>query len=63
MRKRGWCRFHGGLRGKGDKTLVVLHELYPSKQAPDDAIASRSASGAGEQFEQLDTILVAMVRS
>ncbi len=46
---------------KGDKTLLVLHELYPSKQALDDAIASGSTSGAGEQFEQLDTLLVTLV--
>ena len=48
---------------KGDKTLLALHELYPSKQALDDAIASGSTSGAGEQFEQLDTLLVTLVRS
>jgi len=50
---------------KGDKTLLVLHELYPSKQALDDAIASGSTgtSGASEQFEQLDTLLVTLVRS
>ena len=50
---------------KGDKTLLVLHELYPSKQALDDAIASGSTGtgGAGEQFEELDTLLVTLVRS
>ena len=46
---------------QGDQTLLVLHELYPSKQALDDAIASGSTSGAGEQFEQLDTLLVTLV--
>lgn len=46
---------------QGGKTLLVLHELYPSKQALDDAIASGSTSGAGEQFEQLDTLLVTLV--
>jgi uncharacterized protein YndB with AHSA1/START domain len=45
---------------EGDKTLLVLHELYPSKQALDDAIASGSTSGAGEQFEQLDTFLLTL---
>ena len=46
------------------KTLLVLRELYPSKQALDDAIASGSTgtSGAGEQFEQLDELLVTLVR-
>ena len=48
---------------KGGETLLVLHELYPSKQALDDAIASGSTSGAGEQFEQLDTLLVTLVGS
>ncbi len=45
---------------KGDETLLVLHELYPSKQALDDAIASGSTSGADEQFGQLDTLLVTL---
>lgn len=44
---------------KAGQTLVVLHDLYPSKQALDDAIASGSTSGFGEQFEQLDQMLVA----
>ena len=49
---------------KGDQTLLVLHELYPSKQALDDAIASGSTgtSAAGEQFEELDSLLVTLVR-
>jgi uncharacterized protein YndB with AHSA1/START domain len=50
---------------KDGKTLLVLHELYPSKQALDDAIASGSTgtSGAAEQFELLDGLLVTLVRS
>ena len=50
---------------KGDTTLLVLHELYPSKQALDEAIASGSTGtgAAGEQFEQLDELLVTLVRS
>ncbi|HVN04914.1 MAG TPA: SRPBCC family protein [Bryobacteraceae bacterium] len=50
---------------KGGMTLLVLNELYPSKQALDDAIASGSTGtgAAGEQFEQLDTVLVTLVRS
>ncbi|MDN5289751.1 MAG: Activator of Hsp90 ATPase 1 family protein [Mucilaginibacter sp.] len=43
---------------KGDTTLVVLHELYPSKEALDAAMASGSTSGFGEQFGQLDELLV-----
>jgi len=50
---------------KGDTTLLVLHELYPSKEALDEAIASGSTGtgAAGEQFEELDTILVTLLRS
>ncbi len=50
---------------KDGKTLLVLHELYPSKQALDDAIASGSTgtSGASEQFELLDEILAPLVAS
>lgn len=45
----------------GGKTLLVLHELYPSKQALDDAIASGSTGAAGEQFESLDELLATLV--
>ena len=39
-------------------TDVVVHELYPSKEALDEAMASGSTSGWGEQFEQLDDLVV-----
>lgn len=42
---------------KGTATLVTIHDLYPSKQALDDAIASGSTSGFSEQFDQLDQLL------
>ena len=45
---------------RGGETLVVMHDLYPSKKALDDAIASGSTSGSGEQFEQLDQLLLAL---
>ena len=46
---------------KGGKALVVVHDLYPSKAALDDAIASGSTSGdMAETFEQLDELLVAL---
>lgn len=41
----------------GGKTLVVLTDLYPSKEALDEAIASEATGGFGEQFEQLDALL------
>jgi uncharacterized protein YndB with AHSA1/START domain len=43
---------------KGNQTLVVMHDLYLSKEALDDAIASASTSGIGETFKQLDELLV-----
>lgn len=42
---------------KDGKTLLVLHDLYPSKEALDEAIASGSTSGCAEQFDQLDELL------
>jgi len=43
---------------QGATTLVVMHDLYPSKDALDEAIASGSTSGFSETFEQLDDVLV-----
>jgi len=45
---------------KGGKTLLVMHDLYPSKEALDAAIASESTGGFSEQFEQLDELLVTL---
>ena len=42
------------------ETLVVMHDLYPSKEALDGAIASGSTGGTGESFEQLDELLVTL---
>jgi uncharacterized protein YndB with AHSA1/START domain len=39
------------------ETLVVMRDLYPSKEALDAAIASGSTSGFSETFEQLDAFL------
>jgi hypothetical protein len=44
----------------GGKTLLVMHDLYPSKEALDDAIASGNTGGMGETFEQLDELLVTL---
>ena len=41
---------------KGGKTLLVMHDLYPSKEALD--AASGSWDGMGETFAQLDEFLV-----
>ncbi len=64
-----WTNAEGGEGGavttvtfeeQGDETLVVMHDLYPSKQALDEAIASGSTSGADVTFAQLDELLVTL---
>jgi uncharacterized protein YndB with AHSA1/START domain len=61
-----WTNDEGGEGGavttvtfeeRGGETLVVLHDLYPSKEALDSAIASGSTCGFSETFEQLDELL------
>ena len=44
---------------KRGKTLLVMHELYPSKEALDGAIAGMEG-GMPETFEQLDELLVTL---
>ena len=63
-----WTNEEGGDAGpvttvtfeeKGGKTLLVMHELYPSKEAL-DAAGTGAADVMSETFEQLDELLVAM---
>jgi uncharacterized protein YndB with AHSA1/START domain len=42
---------------KSGKTLLVMHELYPSKEALDGAIAGMEG-GMPESFAQLDELLI-----
>lgn len=65
-----WTNEEGGEGGavttvtfeeRGDETLVVMHDLYPSKEALDGAVASGSTSGFSEAFEQLDDLLVTRI--
>ncbi len=44
---------------RGGKTLLVLHELYPSKEALDEAVQGMEG-GMPEQFGQLDELLVSL---
>src|SRR3954447_21256703 len=62
-----WTNDEGGEGGavttvtfeeRGTETLVVMHDLHPSKEALDGAIASGSTGGFSETFEQLDHLLV-----
>lgn len=63
-----WTNDEGGDSGpvttvtfeeKGGKTLLVMHELYPSKEAL-DAAGTGAADAMGESFEQLDELLVTL---
>src|SRR5215831_16348486 len=67
-----WTNDEGGEDGavttvtfeeRGAETLVVLRDLYPSKEALDGAIASGSTGGFSETFEQLDELLVTLTAS
>jgi hypothetical protein len=42
------------------KTMLVVHDLYPSKEALDAAVASGSTSGMPETLDQLDELLVSL---
>ena len=63
-----WTNDEGGEDGpvttvtfedKGGKTLLVLHELYPSKEAL-DAAGTGAAEAMVETFGQLDELLVTL---
>jgi uncharacterized protein YndB with AHSA1/START domain len=47
----------------GGKTRLVVHDLYPSKDALDGAIASGSTAGMPEQLDQLDELLGTLAAS
>jgi uncharacterized protein YndB with AHSA1/START domain len=42
---------------RAGQTLVVVHDLYPSKEALDDEISAGSISWNDETFDQLDELL------
>lgn len=45
---------------KDGQTLLVKHDLYPSKEALDGELASGAADGLPEQFAQLDEFLLTL---
>ena len=64
-----WTNEEGGDSGqvttvtfedRGGQTLLAVHDLYPSKEALDEAIASGATGALPEQFEQLDELLVTL---
>jgi hypothetical protein len=44
---------------KGGRTLLVMHDLYPSKEALDGALAGMEG-GMRETLEQLDELVVSL---
>lgn len=48
------------LEEKAHKTLMVLHELYRSKEVRDAALISGSYDGMSETFGQLDEVLATL---
>ncbi|MFL5644510.1 MAG: ATPase, partial [Chloroflexota bacterium] len=45
------------------RTRLVVHDLYPSKEALDDAVASGATGWNPETFVQLDELRVTLGRS
>ena len=45
---------------RGGQTLLTVHDLYPSKEALDAAIASGSTEGMPAQLEQLDALVATL---
>ena len=67
-----WTNEEGGENGpvttvtfeeRNGATVVVMHDLHPTKESLDEAVASGSTSGFAESFEQLDGVLAACGRA
>jgi uncharacterized protein YndB with AHSA1/START domain len=67
-----WSNEEGGEDGsvstvtfeeKDGKTLLVLTDVYPSKAALDEAMASGGIGGFPEQFSQLDALLESLPKA
>lgn len=48
------------LQERGDETILVIRDVYPTKEATDEAIESGSIGGYGEQFDELDKLLASL---
>jgi uncharacterized protein YndB with AHSA1/START domain len=47
---------------RGGQTLLTMHDLHPSKEALDAAIASGSTDGTAETWDQLEALVVTLPR-
>ncbi|MGA9796311.1 MAG: SRPBCC family protein [Rhizomicrobium sp.] len=64
-----WTNEEGGEGGavttvtfeeRGGETLVVMRDLYPTKEALDEAMVSGATGGFSEMFTQLDELLLTL---
>jgi uncharacterized protein YndB with AHSA1/START domain len=46
---------------RGEQTLLTVHDLYPSKEALEEAVASGSPEGMPETLDQLDALVVSLI--
>jgi uncharacterized protein YndB with AHSA1/START domain len=60
MRSAGEAIVTATLEETGAKTRLVVHQLYPSKEALDGAVASGMEKGMRETYEQLEDLLTAL---
>jgi uncharacterized protein YndB with AHSA1/START domain len=48
------------LEDRGEETLLVIRDVYPTKESCDEAMASGAIGGFGEMFDQLDELLASL---
>jgi uncharacterized protein YndB with AHSA1/START domain len=48
------------LEERGEETLLVIRDVYPTKEAADEAIQSGGIGGFSEQFDQLEELLASL---
>jgi uncharacterized protein YndB with AHSA1/START domain len=60
MRSAGEAIVTGTLQERDGKTDMVLHQLFPSKEALDGAIESGMEQGMRETYEQLEELVASL---
>jgi uncharacterized protein YndB with AHSA1/START domain len=60
MRSAGEAIITATFAERDGKTQLVVHQLYPSKEALDGAIASGMEKGMRETYEQLEEFVAAL---
>ncbi len=48
------------LEERGDDTLLVIRDVYPTKESCDEAMESGAIGGFGEMFDQLEELLASL---